>query len=198
MEIKTATRGYYPPKYELLSNNTFRIYFNPIEKEKVITIDNMLQSVEEVAEETIKYYLVNYIEEENEDLLQAVTDNDTVTISRLLLQERIKAYDQSTNVNQFTLNGLDIWLDKDTRVGLMNSTTILKNAGIENATLWFDGHSYTVPCDTAINMLGQLEMYALECYNVTAQHLTKCAELTTVEELDNYDYTANYPDKLVF
>jgi hypothetical protein len=32
MEIKTATWGWCPPKYELLSNNTFKIYFNPIEK----------------------------------------------------------------------------------------------------------------------------------------------------------------------
>ena len=30
-----------------------------------------------------------------------------------------------------------IWLDKSTRVGLMNSLTIEKNAGKETSTLWF-------------------------------------------------------------
>ncbi len=202
MEIKTATWGWYPPKYELLSNNTFKIYFNPVEHEKTVTIPAIPLSAgeesEEYTEETVKYYLVNYVEKENADLLQAIKDKNTLTTSRLLLQERINAYDSSDNVNSFSINGTSIWLDKATRVGLMNSTTIQKDSGEENATLWFNGNSFTLSCDVAISMLKQLEIYALKCYNVTAEHLAKCAELTTAEELDNYGYTANYPDKLVF
>lgn len=44
------------------------------------------------------------------------------------LQE-IDTYDLSSAVNGFMLNGLLVWLDKATRVGLMNSTTIAKAAG---------------------------------------------------------------------
>ena len=36
----------------------------------------------------------------------------------------ITAYDTSSSVNRFILNGLLVWLDKATRVGLINSTTI--------------------------------------------------------------------------
>ena len=36
----------------------------------------------------------------------------------------IAAYDTSDKVNGFILNGQIVWLDKATRVGLMNSTTI--------------------------------------------------------------------------
>ena len=36
----------------------------------------------------------------------------------------ITDYDTSDKVNGFMLNGLLVWLDKATRVGLMNSTTI--------------------------------------------------------------------------
>ena len=41
----------------------------------------------------------------------------------------ITAYDTSDKVNGFMLNGLLVWLDKATRVGLMNSTTIAKEYG---------------------------------------------------------------------
>lgn len=108
----------------------------------------------------------------------------------------IDAYDTSSNVNSFTLDGEEVWLDKDTRVGLMNSTTIQKAAGQANTTLWFEGKSYTIPCDTAIQMLSALELYALECYNVTAQHKAAVEALTTKEEVEAYDYTTGYPEKL--
>ena len=41
----------------------------------------------------------------------------------------ITAYDTSDKVNGFMLNGLLVWLDKATRVGLMNSTTIERDLG---------------------------------------------------------------------
>lgn len=109
---------------------------------------------------------------------------------------KIDAYDTSSNVNSFTLDGEEVWLDKDTRVGLMNSTNIQKSAGQETTTLWFEGKSYTIPCDTAIQMLSALELYALECYNVTAQHKANVEALTTKKEVEAYDYTTGYPEKL--
>ena len=44
---------------------------------------------------------------------------------------KIDAYDKSSDVNSFLLNGIQVWLDKDTRVGLMNSIKIEKDAGKE-------------------------------------------------------------------
>ena len=41
----------------------------------------------------------------------------------------ITAYDTSDKVNGFILNGQIVWLDKATRVGLMNSTTIERDLG---------------------------------------------------------------------
>lgn len=108
----------------------------------------------------------------------------------------IEAYDKSDNVNSFVLDGDTVWLDKSTRVGLMNSTQIEKSAGHETTTLWFSGNSYTIPCDTAIQMLSALELYALECYNTTAQHKDEVSKLNTIEEIESYDYTTGYPEKL--
>ena len=108
----------------------------------------------------------------------------------------IEAYDQSDKVNGFSLNGLTVWLDKATRVGLMNSTTIAKNMGQETTTVWFGGISMTIPCDTAIGMLSALEMYALACFNVTAGHKAAVQALTSVDEVMAYDYSTNYPEQL--
>lgn len=108
----------------------------------------------------------------------------------------ITAYDTSDKVNGFVLNGLLVWLDKATRVGLMNSTTIAKAAGQETTTLWLGGLKLVVDCDKAIQLLSALEMYALECFNVTASHKAAVGELKAIEEVEAYDYKAGYPKML--
>lgn len=108
----------------------------------------------------------------------------------------IAAYDTSDKVNGFVLNGLLVWLDKATRVGLMNSTTIAKAAGQLTTTLWLGSVKLVVGCDKAIQLLSALEMYALECFNVTASHKATVNELTTVEEVIAYDYRTGYPKML--
>lgn len=108
----------------------------------------------------------------------------------------ITAYDTSSSVNGFMLNGLLVWLDKATRVGLMNSTTIAKAAGQETTTLWLGGLKLVVDCDKAIQLLSALEMYALECFNVTASHKAAVNELKSIEDVEVYDYKAGYPKML--
>lgn len=108
----------------------------------------------------------------------------------------ITAYDTSDKVNGFILNGLLVWLDKPTRVGLMNSTTIAKAAGRETTTLWLGGAKLVVDCDKAIQLLSALEMYALECFNVTSSHKAAVGELNTIEDVKVYDYKTGYPKML--
>ena len=111
---------------------------------------------------------------------------------------KIDEYDTSVNVNSFKLNGVDVWLSKDTRVGLMNSISIEKAAGKEQSVLWFNSICVTVNCDSAIQMLSALELYALDCYNKTAEHKVNVQNLSSIEEVHNYDYTQGYPNKLEF
>lgn len=108
----------------------------------------------------------------------------------------ITAYDTSSSVNGFLLNGVLEWLDKATRVGLMNSTTIAKATGQQTTTLWLKGIKLVVDCDKAIQLLSALEMYALECFNVTASHKAAVNELKTIGEVEAYDYKAGYPKML--
>ena len=119
----------------------------------------------------------------------------TAAAQKMVLAE-IEKHDTSPSVNGFMLNGQRVWLNKDTRVGLMNSTSIAKAMGKKTTTLWFGGMQIEVNCDKAIGLLSALEMYALECFNVTAAHKKAVAELNTVEEVLGYDYTQGYPEQL--
>lgn len=110
----------------------------------------------------------------------------------------IDDYDVSMEVNSFFLNGLQVWLDKSTRVGLMNSLNIEKTAGKEISTLWFENIKLDINTEAAIQMLSALELYALECYNKTAEHKVNVENMTSVEDVTNYNFTEGYPDKLNF
>ena len=108
----------------------------------------------------------------------------------------IEKYDVSSSVNSFLLNGMQVWLDKVTRMGLMNSTTIAKAAGLDETTLWLGDIELVVDCDKAIQLLSALEIYALECFNVTASHKAAVNKLDNIDAVLTYDYREGYPEKL--
>ena len=128
---------------------------------------------------------------------KAATANRGLARAKREILKHIEAYDTSSAVNGFVLNGTVVWLDKATRVGLMNSTTIAKAMGQATTTLWLGDTKLEVGCDMAIQLLSALEMYALECFNVTAAHKKAVAELTDIGEVLSYDYTKGYPEKLM-
>lgn len=110
----------------------------------------------------------------------------------------IEVYDSSVEVNEFYIQGFPVWLDKATRAGLMlrfNSELALKK---ETTTLWYEGYSFTLPLNTAMQMLYALEVYASECYDNTQLHLANVENLETLEEVLEYDYRVGYPEKLQF
>ena len=124
------------------------------------------------------------------------TEDEVIAELKVLKIDEITKYDTSSNVNVFSLNGVDVWLDRDTRVSLMNSTMIAKNMGQENTILWLGTVKITVKCDQAIQLLSALEMYALSCFNKTAEHKKNVEALSTINEIVSYDYTVGYPEKL--
>ena len=167
-----------------------------LNEQVVKTMENMPTGMTEDGE-------MRYEERENEQYAYDVCWIDGVSSEADVLQRAkeavfaaIEAYDTSPAVNGFILNGERVWLDKATRVGLMNSTQIAKAMGKTTTTLWFGGMQIEVNCDKAIGLLSALEMYALECFNVTAAHKKAVAELNTVEEVLGYDYTQGYPEQL--
>lgn len=117
---------------------------------------------------------------------------------RKMKVSEIQLFDKSKDVNSFVFNGKSVWLDKSTRVGLFNSISIEKERGKTDTVLWFDGMKYVVPIPDALEILNALELYALDCYNVTQGHIATVGALHTIEEIENYDYKTGYPVKLSF
>ena len=143
-------------------------------------------------------YLMNLGEKEYDLVSEEWRERCKATLEKAKKEklEAILAYDTSSDVNGFMLNGNKVWLDKGTRLGLMNSIQITRDMGQDTTTLWFDGYKLEVRCDMAIMLLSSLEMYALECFNVTAAHKKAVSELTTIEEVEAYDYKTGYPKQL--
>lgn len=116
-------------------------------------------------------------------------------IKELLLSLQTE-YDNSAEVNSFYLNGKRIWLDKATRVGLVNSLNLEKSTGKTDTILWFNNVSITIDIDKALQLLSIVEMYAKDCYNNTHQHYSDIAKLETIEDCFSFDITSGYPNIL--
>lgn len=49
-----------------------------------------------------------------------------------------------------------------------------------------------------LQMLYALELYAMECYNKTAEHIMNVRALEDLNRIYNYNYTKGYPKRLNF
>lgn len=112
--------------------------------------------------------------------------------------EEILAYDSSEAVNEFSIGGVPMWLDKATRAGLLLRFEAEGKVGRTETTLWNDGQSYTLPLEQAQQILIALELYASACYDNTQSHIAEVQNMDSKEAVEAYDYTSGYPQKLLF
>jgi hypothetical protein len=108
----------------------------------------------------------------------------------------VKQYDKSKFVNAFYVNDKETWLDRNTRASLVNSTNSRIKMGQGTTALWLNGVRYELNCQVLLNLLAQLEVSALNCYDTTETHKANINNLQTIEEVKNYDYKSGYPEKL--
>lgn len=107
-------------------------------------------------------------------------------------------YNTSENVDGFLLNGTRHWLSLEERKSAKLSTDAHITLGHETTEQYLSGVPYTLPCQTLILMLAQLEVYALECLNNALRQKAEVEALTTVAEVEAYDVTNGYPEMLSF
>lgn len=112
--------------------------------------------------------------------------------------DEILAYDSSSAVNEFSIGGVPMWLDKATRAGLLLRFEAEAKVGRTETTLWYDGQSYTLPLEQAQQILIALELYASACYDRTQAHIAEVQKLESKEAVESYDFTTGYPSKLLF
>ena len=95
---------------------------------------------------------------------------------------------------------LHYWADKTERNSL--KSVIQDCIAMDRETYRLDlrevGVSVDINCEKLLSMLSTLEVYAIDCYNKTTDHIYAVNNLTTVEEIEAYDYRVGYPEKLTF
>lgn len=133
--------------------------------------------------------------EYDEVIIQADTAEDAL---HKAINARIDDYDRSANVNSFSLGGTPMWLPLEERKSMRQSLIALKAEGIESFTYWNGLTPITMPVAQFEAMLNAVEVYALRCFNITAQHKANVSKLTTLEALQAYDITEGYPQRLSF
>ena len=125
------------------------------------------------------------------------TAEELLSMAKSSKLAEIDAYDQSDAVNSFTLGGAPRWLDAPTRQQLRISIEAYQAQGAEQVTKWFGGHEFTFPVSLWLAMLNALEVYAAEALNVTEAHKAAVMALDTIEAVEAYDITTDYPQQLI-
>jgi|UniRef100_UPI0035650D33 hypothetical protein len=127
-----------------------------------------------------------------------VVHEATIEETRAQKLDELRLFDSSEAVNQFSINGVFGWLNKNTRVGLMNSISIEREIGRSETSIWLGDTQFILSIEKAVNMLQQLELYALACYDTTQRHINAINQLETKEEIEAYNFKTSYPGKLNF
>lgn len=111
----------------------------------------------------------------------------------------IDDYDTSFNVNGFLFNGMTLWLDRINRVVFANVISSAEVLGQETVTMAYnDEISITLPTENAKLLLASLELYAASCYNITLTHKNAIKNMSDINDVINFDITADYPPRLEF
>lgn len=168
------------------TKNNERKYAN-----EIVIRKNGMQTINPPEEMILEDGWVEYVEPEK-------TEEQKLYMAKSSMKRRLKNYDESSLVNIFTIGGTKVWLDKATRAGLMLRFQAEIAAGKEDTVLWYDNQQFPLPLSSAMQMLYALELYASECYDNTQSHYAAIDALATVEEVEAYDFTVGYPEKLRF
>lgn len=156
--------------------------------------ESMLFSGVPTAEQLSEWGFDEWVEPEPPEL----TEEELLEKAKVEKIEALVEYDSSSAINEFTYNGVSMWLDKATRAGLQLRITAEQAVGDTTTTLWFDTQSFTIPIGNAMQLLYAIEIYASQCYDKTAEHKAAIQLLSTLEEVESYDFTVGYPAKLNF
>jgi len=178
------------------------IYFDT-KKRRIITLAHEIQNTSgiyvQLNSEQIEFFnthrhaTYDEIWQAHEYVPPTPTPEQLLEMARQEKIREIMDYDVSDNVNGFYLNGELKWLDKDTRTTLANTIESMKMVGRNTLTIWFDDTYVEIGLGLAKQLLAVLEVYATDCYNVTASHINAVNALQTIEEIESFDISFGYP-----
>ena len=139
----------------------------------------------------------NYSEIADSELI-SLENKDSVKSAIEKKIAEIDVYDNSDAVNSFTFNGITLWFSSETRAGFKNSIESASLLGETTISIPTTAGVINLPLNDAKIMLAKIQRYADACYLVTMQHKQEVAKLTNITDVEAYDITKGYPDKLTF
>lgn len=125
-------------------------------------------------------------------------------IKKMVKLQELTAYDKSKAVDNFIINRggvklIDYWIGRNLRSSLKDDVQAATKMG---ETYDFDvrelGITLTLNCEKFLAALDTLRVYAYTTFNTTSRHMAAINALQTVEAVDAYDFTQNYPPQLTF
>ena len=158
---------------------------------KIVLIKNGMQTINPPHNMLIAAGWVEYVEPQP-------TAEQLLEDAKMRAVGDINAYDSSSKVNEFYIGDTAVWLDKATRTGLKLRFEAEIAVGKTTTTLWYNSKQFTLELSQAMQMLYAIEIYASACYDCTQQHIANVNAMSTIEEVEQYNYNSGYPEKLHF
>lgn len=135
----------------------------------------------------------------NMELTPVIIPERTLEVAKYEKICEIDSYDTSSAVNNFKINDtLNAWFTVAERNNYCASTNAAKTVGLDTLSFFIGDIKLEIGTVMAEGMLAQIQLYADQCFIVTKQHKLNVESLTTIEEVDKYDYTIGYPEQLEF
>ena len=114
----------------------------------------------------------------------------------------LEAYDDSDAVNSFDIvmggKTMSAWIEPDKRSNYRGSLEDCELLGVTDIEVPIAGMLIPMTVADARVKLAQVQLYADRCTIVTEGHKYAINALETVEDVEAYDFTTGYPEKLVF
>ena len=124
----------------------------------------------------------------------------TITLDEAIATKisEIITYDKSSDVNEFFVGGMSMWLSREERIVIKDRFEREIEKGITQTKLRYQGLVLELDPVTGVYMVNALSSYADACFDVTEDHKLNVSNLDSIESVNTYDYTIGYPDKLTF
>ena len=125
-----------------------------------------------------------------------ISGEEQILRAKSKMSVEIQQYDKSEEVERFFINNIPLWIDREERATLQRRFEIESKYGYTQTTLWKNNMEFILDIPSAMEMLDQLELYAIKCFDNTQYHLSNIEQLNNLNEIENYDYKVGYPEKL--
>lgn len=154
---------------------------------------------EVVTEEEITEWICDVAEIKDDALLQLIkSDPNGLECQKRILEERIKAYDSSSYVNEIFVGGVPMWLDSEMRSKVRENLEVCEKMGITETVLRVGSFALPTSVEQGWAMYYAVLAYARASWNVTQEHYEAKSAMTDAEECKAFDWTSGYPEKLSF